>query len=148
MNLKLAHILPLALFVPPPVGWSQQQRTATIVTKTSRPLSELSQALVLKEGWLVDYEDPAYVYLGDLLDVTQTETSQSFRGANPRSVFFGVRSSPVAFTFDPQKPAFMINLELARTEADAPDGGQIIVTMHELGASSQPRTTEQPPNRR
>jgi hypothetical protein len=99
MNFKLAYILPLALFIPQPVAWSQQQRIATIATKTSRPLSDLSQALVLKEGWLVDYEDPAYVYLGDLLDVTQTQTSQSFRAGNPGAVFWGVRSSPVTFTF-------------------------------------------------
>jgi hypothetical protein len=99
MNINLAYILPLALIIPQSVAWSQPQRTATVITKTSRPLVELAQGLVLKEGWLVDYEDPAYVFPGDLLDVTSTQTSASFRLANPGTVFWGVRSTSVTFAF-------------------------------------------------
>jgi hypothetical protein len=96
VNFKFARILPVALFISLPAAWSQQERTATIVTKTSRPLADLAQALVLKEGWLVDYEDPAYIFPGDLINVTQTQTASTLTAG---ASFWGVRSTPVTFTF-------------------------------------------------
>ena len=99
VRIKRAYILPLVAAIVPFAGWPQQQHVANVVTKTSRPLVELAQALVLKEGWLVDYEDPAYTFPGDLVDVTKTQTSAAFRAANPGKQVLGVRSNSVAFSF-------------------------------------------------
>jgi len=98
MTLKCVCVLltSMSFFQPLALG---QRREATVVTKTSRPLVELAQALVLKEGWLVNYEDPSYKFPGDLIDVTLAQTTSAFRAANPGKIMLGVRSSPVTFTF-------------------------------------------------
>jgi len=53
----------------PSKAW-QENQTTTISVNSGRPLAEVIEILEKRYGWVITYEDPAYIYPADFEDVT------------------------------------------------------------------------------
>lgn len=79
-------------------GCAAQAQTDVMTIQDPRPVAKALQQLEMLHGWQITYEDPPYVYMGDLVDVTRTVRSDLSGGRTANKVMIpkgGALSFPI-----------------------------------------------------
>jgi hypothetical protein len=91
----------------------QEDRTFTINVNDPRPLASAIQELEKRYEWVITYEDPPYIYTGDIEDVTMTvrkDFDLTKRALVPRGGTFNFQYVVPATAGAPDEPAVLSRL--------------------------------------
>ena len=81
------------ILAPPVLLQTRLGEKAHLSINAARPLADAIKFLEPKLGFAISYEDPPYVYRGDVLD----KTDPSYRAAHPNARALNPRGGPIEF---------------------------------------------------
>lgn len=105
-GLPIAIALPVLAVLAYSSASAIERQQTTISVDDPRPLASAIETLERRYGWAISYEDPAYLYLGDMKDVSREVRKAQVEGKPkvfvPRGGVFNVQYATVSdATLDP-----------------------------------------------
>ena len=83
LTMVFSAFVSVVLIGQKPIVLAQRDKIQNLFVEDPRPLAKAAELLEHRFGWRITYEDPPYVYIGDLVDNTAPEYRGPLRALTP-----------------------------------------------------------------